>query len=115
MVGRRTTRGGGRCRGLREQRGRTGLEGEPEQATWCAVVTDEARTNREGCGPKDPGGARECRGGVVLDVGEPVADGRPAEREQDRANGEDRQRVGVQPRCKQRPASLRQARRVVLK
>ena len=55
--------------------------------------------------------ARQQGAGVALDLGEPVAHGRPADREQDRDHREDRQRVGVEPRCEQRPAARGRAAR----
>ena len=67
-----------------------------------------------GAGAQDPDHARERRGGVVLDLGEPVADGGPAERDDDREHGEDGQRVGVQPRREHRPAPDRDRAGVAL-
>ena len=58
--------------------------------------------------------ARERRGGVPLDLGEPVAHGCPADGDQHGEHREHGQRVGVEPRGEQRPAPLVHALGVVL-
>ena len=54
------------------------------------------------------------RCGEVLDLVRAIARRAPAEREQHGEHGEDRQRVGVQPRREQRPAAVGEALGVVL-
>ena len=82
-----------RCRGARSSHGRRGAE----QARPAARRTRQTRANVAAAYR-----STSC---------EPVADGAPAEREQHGEHGEDRQRVGVEPRREQRPAALGDAAR----
>src|SRR5438067_549213 len=90
-----TTRDTG-SRGSGAERRRARLEGETEEASRSSVVV-RARPAEPRDGTQNASRARKRGRGITLDVGEPVPDGAPAEREQDREDSEDGQGVGVQP------------------
>ena len=80
-----------------------GADGDPVPARLDALQQAGAGTSK----PADASAGSRC-GGVALDRTHPVADNVPAECDDNREDGEDGERVGVQPRCEERPAAGRE-------